>query len=187
MAWHSPKDAMPWVGLYVAVASLICTLAMAADAFRGFRQRKLWFPCKFFNIDAASITLIAIAMKLPVDLTTDMPDDNYPFVKYLSIGFLFTMLANFLPSLGGDGCQETFDEHHCLGYSHHHHYCKYMHQRNSYLASIFHDGNICLYISPSMTILGSFDSFSIQKSFRTPVQGVAQIGFKSPTNKLLFL
>nr|GEW65304.1 hypothetical protein [Tanacetum cinerariifolium] len=35
------EDAMPWVGLYVAGASLACTLAMAADAFQGFRQWKL--------------------------------------------------------------------------------------------------------------------------------------------------
>ncbi|KAL7618169.1 uncharacterized protein LOC111911588 isoform X1 [Lactuca sativa] len=67
-----PEDAMPWVGLYVFLASLVCTLAMAADAFQGFRQRKLWFPCRFFTINAASLTLIAIAMKLPVDLNTDM-------------------------------------------------------------------------------------------------------------------
>ncbi|GJV75439.1 hypothetical protein Tco_1507023 [Tanacetum coccineum] len=29
-------DFMPWVGLYVAGASLACTLAMAVDAFQGF-------------------------------------------------------------------------------------------------------------------------------------------------------
>ncbi|GJV39856.1 hypothetical protein Tco_1418296 [Tanacetum coccineum] len=32
------EDAMPWVGLYVAGASLACTLAMAADAFQGFQK-----------------------------------------------------------------------------------------------------------------------------------------------------
>ncbi|GJU20554.1 hypothetical protein Tco_1153896 [Tanacetum coccineum] len=37
----TPKDAMPWVGLYVAGASLACTPAMAADTFQGFQQRKL--------------------------------------------------------------------------------------------------------------------------------------------------
>ncbi|GJV65792.1 hypothetical protein Tco_1476620 [Tanacetum coccineum] len=39
----TPKDAMPWVGLYVAGASLACTPAMAADTFQGFQQRKLSF------------------------------------------------------------------------------------------------------------------------------------------------
>ncbi|XP_024984259.1 uncharacterized protein LOC112520191 [Cynara cardunculus var. scolymus] len=108
MTWHSPKDAMPWVGLYIVASSLICTLAMATDAFQGFRQRKLWFPCRFFTINAASITLIAVSMKLPVDLTTDMPSDNEQGAKYLGIAFLFTMLANFLPSLGGMDDKELF-------------------------------------------------------------------------------
>ncbi|XP_023743151.3 uncharacterized protein LOC111891324 [Lactuca sativa] len=101
MEWKSPADAMPWVGLYVSLASLICILAMAADAIQGFRQWKLWFPCRFFTMNAASITLIAIAMKLPVDLTTNMSDS-----KFVSILFLITMLANFLPSLGLMGDKE---------------------------------------------------------------------------------
>ncbi|XP_024984255.1 uncharacterized protein LOC112520188 [Cynara cardunculus var. scolymus] len=109
----STAQAMPWVGLYVAVASLICTLAMAADVFQGFRQGKLWFPCKFFTLNAASITLIAIAMKLPVDLTTNMSDDD-AFInenckeRSISVYFLLTMLANFLPSLGGMDDKELF-------------------------------------------------------------------------------
>ncbi|GJV37651.1 hypothetical protein Tco_1410128 [Tanacetum coccineum] len=97
----TPKDAMPWVGLYVAGASLACTLAMAVDAFLGFRQWKLWFPNNFFVLNTVSITLIAIAMKLPVDLTTNMSINNGDWNgKIVGIAFLFTMLANFLPSLG---------------------------------------------------------------------------------------
>ncbi|PWA68627.1 hypothetical protein CTI12_AA304820 [Artemisia annua] len=103
-----PKDAMPWVGLYVAGASLTCTLAMAADAFQGFRHWKLWFPNKFFALNTVSITLIAIAMKLPVDLTTSTTKTRAGLLrnegdweaKWVSIAFLVTMLANFLPSLG---------------------------------------------------------------------------------------
>lgn len=90
-----PEDAIPWVGLYVFLASLICTLAMAADALTGFLQWKLWFPCRFFTINAASLTLIAIAMKLPVDLNTDMSVN-----KTISTIFFIVMLGNSLPSLG---------------------------------------------------------------------------------------
>ncbi|KAF5784273.1 hypothetical protein HanXRQr2_Chr11g0517591 [Helianthus annuus] len=91
-----PAEVMlPWVGLYVAVASLICTLAMAADAVQAVWQWKLWFPNRYFTLNAATITLIAIAMKLPVDLSTELF-----YGKYVSIFFLVTMLANFLPSLG---------------------------------------------------------------------------------------
>ncbi|KAL7618589.1 hypothetical protein Lser_V15G01832 [Lactuca serriola] len=101
MTWTSPEEAMPWVGLYICAASLVCTLAMAADVYRGFRQRKLWFPCRFFTINSASVTLIAISTKLPVDLSADMSDDFQEILaKSVSIIFLFTMLANFLPSLG---------------------------------------------------------------------------------------
>ncbi|KAJ0613232.1 hypothetical protein HanHA300_Chr00c1106g0840231 [Helianthus annuus] len=97
----SPKDAMPWVGLYICGASLVCMLAMAVDAIQGFRKRNLWFPSKFFTINAASITLIAIAMKLPVDLTTGMSGGYIDSMENEgSFLFLLTMLANFLPSLG---------------------------------------------------------------------------------------
>ncbi|KAI3677254.1 hypothetical protein L1987_86877 [Smallanthus sonchifolius] len=92
---------MPWVGLYIGVASLICTLAMAADAILAFWQWKLWFPNKFFTLNASTITLIAIAMKLPVDLTTES-DSCYHVedAKVMAISFLVTILANFLPALG---------------------------------------------------------------------------------------
>ncbi|GJV47569.1 hypothetical protein Tco_1437781 [Tanacetum coccineum] len=65
------EDAMPWVGLYVAGASLACTLAMAADAFQGFRKWKLWYS--YYEGTEGKIA---------------------------GIIFLFAMLANFLPSLG---------------------------------------------------------------------------------------
>ncbi|KAL4560976.1 hypothetical protein LXL04_033134 [Taraxacum kok-saghyz] len=97
MEWKSPTDAMPWVGLYVCIASLACTLAMAADLFQGFREWKLWFPTRYFTINAISITLISIAMKLPVDLTTDVSSGLDRTAKFISIVFLVAMVANFLP------------------------------------------------------------------------------------------
>ncbi|KAM0065756.1 hypothetical protein Hdeb2414_s0003g00118251 [Helianthus debilis subsp. tardiflorus] len=100
MSLQSPEDAMPWVGLYTALASFLCTLAMAADLARGFLQWKLWFPNRFFTLNAATLTLIAIAMKLPVDLTTKMSSIEVSTSKNCSISFLVTMIANFLPSLG---------------------------------------------------------------------------------------
>ncbi|KAL9996303.1 hypothetical protein Hdeb2414_s0720g00939511 [Helianthus debilis subsp. tardiflorus] len=89
---------MPWVGLYVAIASFICVIAMAADAVQAVWQWKLWFPNRFFTLNAATITLIAIAMKLPVDLSSEFL--KFFSEKLVSIFFLVTMLANFLPSLG---------------------------------------------------------------------------------------
>ncbi|CAH1424105.1 unnamed protein product [Lactuca virosa] len=95
------EHAMPWVGMYICIASLVCTLAMVADVIQGFRQWKLWFPCRFFTINSVSITLIAISTKLPVDLSSDMSSDNHDILaKFVSTILLFTMLANFLPSVG---------------------------------------------------------------------------------------
>ncbi|MFS7909112.1 hypothetical protein Hanom_Chr01g00090941 [Helianthus anomalus] len=89
----SPKDAMLWEGLYICGTSLLCTLAMATSAIQGIRQQKFWFSCRFFTINDASITLIA--MKLTMDQTTGhgLYDKQ---AKYVRIDFLFTMLANFL-------------------------------------------------------------------------------------------
>ncbi|KAI3677246.1 hypothetical protein L1987_86869 [Smallanthus sonchifolius] len=110
---------MPWVGLYIGVASFICAFAMAADAVHAIWQWKLWFQNRFFTLNASTITLIAIAMKLPMDLnlTTDRCEGtkvspgpcspkvhNNPgdtdYEKMSGMSFLVTMLANFLPSLG---------------------------------------------------------------------------------------
>ncbi|KAL8457850.1 hypothetical protein ACS0TY_035644 [Phlomoides rotata] len=92
--------AMPWVGLYIAAASTVCTLAMAADVINGFRLKKLWFPSKFFSLNAASLTVLAVATKLPVDLNTNMLNPTDAFAKYTSLIFLITSLANFMTSLG---------------------------------------------------------------------------------------
>ncbi|KAJ9554757.1 hypothetical protein OSB04_009371 [Centaurea solstitialis] len=90
---------MPWIGIYIAVASLFCILPMVVDLLHGFRNRKLWFPNKYFTLNAASLTVIAIAMKLPMDLNNPMPGAVDQAAKIGSIGFMCTMMANLLPSL----------------------------------------------------------------------------------------
>ncbi|XP_076956843.1 uncharacterized protein LOC143632151 [Bidens hawaiensis] len=90
---------MVWIGIYVAIASLFCILAMVADLLHGFRSKKFWFPCKYFSLNAASIAVITIAMKLPVDLSSMMPSYMDQETKPGSLGFLCTMMANLMPSL----------------------------------------------------------------------------------------
>ncbi|PWA88985.1 hypothetical protein CTI12_AA115800 [Artemisia annua] len=90
---------MVWIGVYIAVASLVCILAMAADLFHGFRNKKFWFPNKYFVLNGASITVIAVAMKLPVDLNSAMPSKMDQAAKLGSLAFMCTMMANFMPSL----------------------------------------------------------------------------------------
>ncbi|KAI3802953.1 hypothetical protein L1987_31100 [Smallanthus sonchifolius] len=90
---------MVWIGMYIAAASLVCILAMVADLLHGLRKRKLWFPCKYFRINAAFLTIISIAMKLPVDLSGSMPGDVDQVAKLGSMAFMCTMMANLLPWL----------------------------------------------------------------------------------------
>ncbi|KAK4437249.1 hypothetical protein Salat_0058800 [Sesamum alatum] len=59
---------MPWIGMYIAAASALCSVAMILDAFNGFRSKKFWLPSKYFSLNAFSLTVLAVAMKLPVDL-----------------------------------------------------------------------------------------------------------------------
>ncbi|KAJ6388861.1 hypothetical protein OIU77_027254 [Salix suchowensis] len=94
------SEPMPWIGLYIAAASLACAIAMAADLIRGFRQQKFWFPSKYFSINATSLTIIAVAVKLSVDLNTAMPRRVDQLAKLSSGALLSTVMGNSMPSLG---------------------------------------------------------------------------------------
>ncbi|GJU58652.1 hypothetical protein Tco_1236418, partial [Tanacetum coccineum] len=72
---------------------------MVADLLHGLKNKKLWFPCKTFTLNAASLTVIAVAMKLPVDLSNPMLGDADQIAKFGSMVFMCTMMANLLPSL----------------------------------------------------------------------------------------
>ncbi|KAL2321582.1 hypothetical protein Fmac_025961 [Flemingia macrophylla] len=91
---------MPWIGIYIASASLACLIAMAADLIHGIRGRKLWFPCKFFCLNATSLALIAVAVKLSVDLNTPMPHRREQLSKLSSSTMICTIMANSMPTLG---------------------------------------------------------------------------------------
>ncbi|XP_047948925.1 uncharacterized protein LOC125194736 [Salvia hispanica] len=106
--------AMPWVGLYIAAASTVCILAMVADAFNSFRRKKLWFPCKYTSLNAASLTLLAVAMKLPMDLNTVMVNTvTDAAAKFTSLLFMSTALNTLMPSLGSMNDKELLTN--CVG------------------------------------------------------------------------
>ncbi|KAL7597449.1 hypothetical protein Lser_V15G28901 [Lactuca serriola] len=106
---------MPWIGMYIALASLFCILAMVADLLHGLRNRKLWFPCKYFTLNAASLTVIAVAIKLPMDLTNLTPGYIDQGAKLGSTSFMCTMMANLLPSLATMDSKELFSNMIALG------------------------------------------------------------------------
>ncbi|XP_071726958.1 uncharacterized protein [Rutidosis leptorrhynchoides] len=90
---------MPWIGIYIALASLVCVFAMVFDLLHGLQNRKLWFPCKYFTLNAASLTVLAVVVKLPMDLNNIMPGNVDQAAKQESMAFMCTMMANLLPSL----------------------------------------------------------------------------------------
>ncbi|KAI5655692.1 hypothetical protein M9H77_32879 [Catharanthus roseus] len=106
---------MPWRGLYIATASAVCFLAMAADTFFGFRRKKLWFPCRFFILNAASLTLITMAADMNMDLTTSMRGIQDKLAKLSSIVFVNTAVGSLTTSLGSMDNKEILSNVTALG------------------------------------------------------------------------
>ncbi|XP_065857900.1 uncharacterized protein [Euphorbia lathyris] len=94
------SEPLPWIGIYIAVASLVCAIVMAKDLIHGFRCRKFWFPNKFFCINAMSLTILTVATKLSVDLNTPMPRRIDQLSKLSSSALICTVMGNSMPSLG---------------------------------------------------------------------------------------
>ncbi|XVF52629.1 hypothetical protein PTKIN_Ptkin05aG0033600 [Pterospermum kingtungense] len=109
------SEPLPWIGIYIAAASLACGVAMAADTIHGFRHRKFWFPCKFFTINATSLTIITVAVKLSVDLNTPMPRGLDQLAKLSSTTLICTVMGNSMPSLGTMENSELFTNIIALG------------------------------------------------------------------------
>ncbi|KAF2299030.1 hypothetical protein GH714_030100 [Hevea brasiliensis] len=94
------SEPLPWIGIYIAVASLACAIVMAADLIHGFRYRKLWFPSKYYSLNATSLTIITVAIKFAVDLNTPMPRRIDQLAKLSSSTLICTLMGNSMPSLG---------------------------------------------------------------------------------------
>ncbi|KAL8189640.1 hypothetical protein R6Q57_029206 [Mikania cordata] len=102
------NEPMFWFGIFIALVSLVCILAMVADLLHGLRSRKLWFPCKYFTMNAAFLTVIFAAMMLPVNLSGAIPGDVDQAGKLGSLAFMCTMMANLLPCLATMNSNELF-------------------------------------------------------------------------------
>ncbi|XP_050229447.1 uncharacterized protein LOC126678596 [Mercurialis annua] len=94
------SEPLPWIGLYIAAASLACAIASAADIIYGIRSQKFWFPSKFCRINATSLTILAVAIKLSIDLNTPMPRRADQLTKLSSGVLICTLMGNSMPSLG---------------------------------------------------------------------------------------
>ncbi|XP_019195719.1 PREDICTED: uncharacterized protein LOC109189563 [Ipomoea nil] len=83
---------MPFIGLYVAVASMFCIMAMSLNI--------LSFPDNIFGLNATWLTLLAVATKLTGDLTSPMWSYNDNLSKINSTLFLTVAIGEFFTSLG---------------------------------------------------------------------------------------
>ncbi|KAK9138867.1 hypothetical protein Sjap_009461 [Stephania japonica] len=91
---------VPYVGLYIAGATLVCLLFMLYDMISGFRRRTRYLPCKLFSINSVTLTLLATASKLPVDLTTYMPGGRDQLSKLSSTTMVCVCIGFLIPSFG---------------------------------------------------------------------------------------
>ncbi|KAL5980282.1 hypothetical protein ACLOJK_028190, partial [Asimina triloba] len=73
---------------------------MMVDNVQGIRHRKVWIPCKLFSLNATSLTLLAIATKLPVDLSTPMPNAQEQVAKLSGTSLICAAMCHFMPSIG---------------------------------------------------------------------------------------
>lgn len=91
---------LPLIGIYIVVACVICMVAMGIDTIHGLLHRRIWFPCRFFPINATSLTLLSVACKLPLDLSTPMPGPQDQLTKLSGTVFICVVMAFSMPSLG---------------------------------------------------------------------------------------
>ncbi|KAK9138664.1 hypothetical protein Sjap_009258 [Stephania japonica] len=99
---------VPLIGLYITGATLVCLLFILVDAFAGFRNRKRWLPCRFFSLNSITLTLLSIAVKLPLDLTSPMPRVQDQLSKLTGTTLMCICMGIFFPSLG------TYRESECF-------------------------------------------------------------------------
>ncbi|KAK9122575.1 hypothetical protein Sjap_012177 [Stephania japonica] len=76
-------------------------MLMLCDVYFAIRRKARYIPCRLFSFNSFTLTLLAIAAKLPVDLTTNMPSARDQLSKLtgtamicICIGFMAPSLAN---------------------------------------------------------------------------------------------
>ncbi|XP_042479306.1 uncharacterized protein LOC122060176 [Macadamia integrifolia] len=99
---------VPLIGLYIAAGTLVCFFCMTFDLVYAFIQKKPFVPCKLFPMNSFTLTVLAVATKIPLDLTTSMPRAEDQLSKLMGTALLCTALGFYIPSLGTMGTSERF-------------------------------------------------------------------------------
>ncbi|KAJ0914566.1 hypothetical protein HanPSC8_Chr06g0240041 [Helianthus annuus] len=88
------------IGLYIYSALSLCFTTIFFElTFNTVLKKKFWVPLRLSSLNAASLTVIAVAMKLPMDLTSGMQSLVDQVAKVGGLGFLCTMMSVSMPSL----------------------------------------------------------------------------------------
>ncbi|PWA95377.1 hypothetical protein CTI12_AA051420 [Artemisia annua] len=88
-----------WIGVYIAIGSALCILKLVVADLLSDASRARQIPYKWFSLNAATVTVLGVAMKLPLDMTGSMPGLLDQTTKLGSLVFMCTMLANLIPNL----------------------------------------------------------------------------------------
>ncbi|KAK9103299.1 hypothetical protein Sjap_020553 [Stephania japonica] len=86
------------ISLYVAGATLVCLLFITLDVHAGFRNRKRRLPCCLSSLNSATLAVLAVATKLPVDLTSSMPSALDQLSKLTGTTFICIYMGFLVPS-----------------------------------------------------------------------------------------
>ena len=97
---HDYGKPMPWIGYYIAAASMVCLLAMIADSISSLMKKKRWISFRYLSMNAVSLTIFAIAIKLSTDLTTPMHSVEDQLAKLTTSLFICVVVSKSIPSLG---------------------------------------------------------------------------------------
>ncbi|KAK9085304.1 hypothetical protein Sjap_025715 [Stephania japonica] len=98
---------VPIIGLYIAIASLVCLVLMLWDIFFAIRRKARYIPCRRFSLNSVTLTLLAIVSKLPVDLTTNMPSARDQLSKLTATTMSCICIGFMAPSLASNKRSES--------------------------------------------------------------------------------
>ncbi|KAK9140918.1 hypothetical protein Scep_010599 [Stephania cephalantha] len=106
---------VPFIGLYIAGGTSVCILLMVFDAIHGLRRKIRYIPCRFFSLNSITLTLLGVATKIPVDLTSYMPSDLDQLSKLSGTTVICIYMGSIFPSLGGSRESESISNLVALG------------------------------------------------------------------------
>nr|GLL25945.1 uncharacterized protein LOC109157637 [Ipomoea trifida] len=98
--YRGEDSPMPIIGVYIAAASLLCSIAMFLNSCFTFINSFPNFNVRFFPLNATWLTLLAVATKLATDLTTPKLSYLDNQAKIMNTVFLTVAMSNFFTSLG---------------------------------------------------------------------------------------